>query len=41
VSGRDKIVKTEIQVDNNYTNMDIPVMIGGSSKKMPGTPSEK
>jgi hypothetical protein len=34
-------VKTEIQVDNNYAQIEIPNLMSGSAKKMPGTPSEK
>ena len=39
--GRDKILKTEIQVTTNYSNLEIPTLITGSAKKMPGTPSER
>jgi hypothetical protein len=39
--GREKTLRTEIQVDTNYSNVEIPTLITGSAKKMPGTPSER
>jgi hypothetical protein len=35
-------MRTEIQVETVYANLDIPtILLGGSGKKVPGTPSEK